>query len=372
MSRPGLVQVLLGAGSLTAAASRLVIARTYTRPVSRRSVGLALILLLAACGSPPRPSGRSQSPATTIAAESPGTPAAQKSPTWERLDARGPGARKDYSFAADASGSSAVLFGGRAKGKPLGDTWVFDTTNRSWREVAGKGPPARFGHNSHVVGGRVLVFGGQAGSDFFNDLWTFDLGSSSWTQIETKAGPDPRYGAGAAVIDGKLFLSHGFTSAGRFDDTWAFDSSWVEVSPGGPGRPIKRCLHRMAQLGSSSKALLFGGQTNGNPFLGDTWIYDAASRAWSEVSGPGPSARNLYSLATTGERVILFGGRDAQGPKDDLWAFEAGAWRQLEQGETRPTARSGIESPVLRNKLLVFGGEAESGELADLWQLTLG
>lgn len=335
-----------------------------------RLTSIFLALSLASCGSSPRASVPKMSPS------SPGTPEAPVStvatqPTWERIDAKGPSARRDYSFAGDPAGSTAVLFGGRSKGKPLGDTWVFDSTNRSWREIAGSGPPARFGHNSQPIGGKIIVFGGQAGSTFFNDTWSFDLVSSSWTRLDPKPGPDPRYGAGAALVDGKLLISHGFTSAGRFDDTWSFEDGWSNISPPDATRPIKRCLARMARVGSKEQVLLFGGQTNGDPYLGDTWIYDLASRAWQEVSGAGPSPRNLYALATSGERVILFGGRDEGAPKDDLWAFEAGAWRHLEQSEARPSARFGIEGPILGNKLLIFGGEAESGELADLWQLTL-
>ncbi len=57
-------------------------------------------------------------------------------------------------------GSSLLLFGGRGEGgRALADTWLFDLSSSSWRQLAPAGatPPARKMHSLVVVG---LAVGG--------------------------------------------------------------------------------------------------------------------------------------------------------------------------------------------------------------------
>lgn len=131
---------------------------------------------------------------------------------------------------------------------------------------------------------------------------------------------------------------------------------------------MRRCLLRTAFVGGS-QLLLFGGQSNASPFLGDTWIYDLEERRWEEVTGTSPEPRNLYVLGSVGARAVLFGGRTASGPVNDLWVFQNGSWSKLAAEGTQPPARSGADGAVLPEGILVFGGDSASGELNDLWRL---
>src|SRR5918996_458527 len=106
-----------------------------------RLAALASLSPLAACvssdpdaASRPEPSP-AESPAATPV-ESPSEPA----PTlgWRKIEADGPGARRDYSFTAAAAGSAALLFGGRAGGESLGDLWRFE--DDGWRQISAEGP----------------------------------------------------------------------------------------------------------------------------------------------------------------------------------------------------------------------------------------
>jgi hypothetical protein len=306
----------------------------------------------------------------------------QSTPRWERMPNGGllPPPRHDHSLVTD--GQRLYLYGGRDSG-PRGDLWAFNLEEGTWTEIAAPGPPARFGHNAayDAATGRMLVFGGQAGG-FFNDVWAYVPSTGSWRQvIAGGTGPTARYGAASAPDpSGRFFVSHGFTDSGRFDDTWTFGGpmgeAWSDVSPA-TGRPIERCLTRGVWDLNTGRFLMFGGQTDSAPFLGDTWQWVDAG--WSEIVADNtPSARNLYSMVFDGERgrALLCGGRAEDGPKNDVWVFEsaANAWLPLVTSGEAPSPRSGHDAVWLpgRRAMLLFGGEDASGELSDLWELRVG
>jgi hypothetical protein len=337
-----------------------------------RFAAIASVATLAACA---KDEGDRAAEARRSPTEAP-SPAPVETPaepppalSWKRIEAKGPGPRRDYSFAAAGAGSAALLFGGRAGGEPLGDLWSF--ADGTWRQISADGPAPRFGHNSSFIGGRLIVFGGQGGQGvFFNDLWTFDAARESWRTLADD-GPSARYGAGGTALGTALAISHGFTDAGRFDDTWSFSKAWTDVSPASGPRPIRRCLHRLAYLKGLERLVLFGGQTNGEPFLGDTWLFDPASGTWTQVKGPAPSPRNLYAAGATNSTLYVFGGNGNGGELGDLWSFDGERWSELSPEKPRPSARSGIEFAVLGGSMLLFGGSDESGEVDDLWELTI-
>jgi galactose oxidase-like protein len=338
-----------------------------------RLAAVASLSPLAACVgndsekvSGPRPSAAESPSPTLIESSSEPAPALG----WKRIGAKGPGPRRDYTFAAAGAESAAILFGGRAAGEPLGDLWSF--AGGAWRQISAEGPTPRFGHNSAYIGGRLIVFGGQGGAGvFFNDLWSFDTTKESWTQLaESGQAPSARYGSGGTAVGSSLTISHGFTDAGRFDDTWSFSKAWTDVSPATGPRPIERCLHRLAYVKGLDRLVLFGGQTNADPFLGDTWLYDPGAEGWTQVKGPAPSPRKLFAAAATNSALYLFGGNGNAGELGDLWSFNGERWSELRQSKTRPSARSGVEFASQVGSMLLFGGSDASGEVDDLWELT--
>ena len=314
--------------------------------------------------SEPRPS--STGTPSPVPVESP----SEQAPAlgWRRIEAKGPTARRDYSFAAAGTESAAFLFGGRAGGEALGDLWSF--ADGGWRQISAQGPAPRFGHNSAFIGQRLFLFGGQGGAGvFFNDLWSFDVVTERWRMLADD-GPSARYGAGGTALGTTLAISHGFTNAGRFDDTWWFHRGWEDVSPAAGPRPIRRCLHRLVYVKGLDRLVLFGGQTNDDPFLGDAWLFDPGPRTWTQVKGPAPSPRNLYAAGATSNALYVFGGNGNERELGDLWSFDGERWREMSTGKPRPSARDGIDFAVLSGSMLLFGGSDVSGELDDLWELT--
>jgi hypothetical protein len=345
-----------------------------------------LAAYIVGCGDDEEGGEETASPATvgtrTVAATA--TPAATDAGAlrWRRLEPAGvaPAGRRDHSLVTD--GRSLLLFGGRNDSGDLGDYWTYDVAANSWLQPAvGEGPAARFGHNAVLDGrlGGMVVFGGQAGASFFNDTWVLE-NQASWRQLDAGAAvPAERYGAASALdASGRLVVSHGFTNQGRFDDTWAFGAAgpWADVSPEG-ARPVKRCLVRGVWDVKRDRFLIFGGQTDGTPFLGDLWALDGSG--WTEItSEPKPSPRNFYAMVAMDTALMaLFGGNtvDGPGPTNDLWFLDTAndTWTRVEVEGEAPSARYGHDAVWLAEsrKLIVFGGHDASGDVNDLWELAV-
>ncbi len=304
-------------------------------------------------------------------------------PQWRKITSttEGPSPRRDHSLVTD--GERLYVFGGR-NAETLRDLWAFDLKGLGWSQLrilseSAIRPQARFGHNSvwDEAGGRMILFGGQDGG-FFNDVWAYD-GSQTWTQLAPEPGPSTRYGAAAAYDEAglRVFVTHGFTDQGRFDDTWALtlvqNPVWGDLSPEGT-RPVERCLMRAVWDDTRERLLMFGGQTTGVPYLGDTWVLGAAG--WTEIlTDPKPSPRNFYSMAFANREVLLFGGETAEGKKNDLWVFapDSDEWTELPLAGEKPSPRSGHDMVWLTEagKIVMFGGRDESGDLDDLWELSV-
>lgn len=298
-----------------------------------------------------------------------------------------PEAREDHTWTITPDGATAYLFGGRTSdGGALDDLWAYDVAAGRWDAVDVPGPPARWGHNAAWVDGvGLVIFAGQSQAAFFNDLWAFDPSADRWTELQASGDlPVARYGSCAGIgPDGRLWISHGFTSDGsRFADTKAYDfttAGWTDETPAAE-RPVERCLHGCWWT-DDDRLALYAGQTTGTPALADLWHLAPGPRpgtnAWTEAEPTGrwPAARQLYASARWGAATIVFGGgtRDG-GYLDDTWLIDddGSAARVRLDGEP-PPARSGAElvADPANGRLLLFGGRDADGAMNDLWELRL-
>jgi len=299
--------------------------------------------------------------------------------TWAPLEATGPPAREDHTWTVGGDGRTAFLFGGRDGPTVHGDLWAYDLDADAWSQLSpDDGPAARFGHEATWVDGvGLVVFAGQAGADFFNDLWAYDPGAGSWRELPAEGDvPVARYGTCAALgPDGRLWISHGFTTDGtRFDDTRAYDfgaGSWTDESPDAGDRPVERCLHG-CWWSDDGALTLFAGQTTGTTALDDRWRL--ADGTWSQASGALPPARNLYARVRLDGATLVFGGQALDGGYlADLWLLRDGDTDAAAEEATgsAPGGRAGAElvHDAAGERVLLFGGRDADGGLADLWQL---
>ena len=323
------------------------------------------------------PSSPSAAPSNDAA--SPSATAEPQPLAWARLDAAGPPPREDHTWTVAGDGRTALLFGGRDGATAFGDLWAYDLEADAWSELApAPGPAARFGHEATWVDDvGLVVFAGQAGTTFFNDLWAYDPGADAWTELPGSGDvPVSRYGTCAAIgPDGRLWISHGFTSDGvRFSDTRAYDfgaGTWTDETPDG-ARPVERCLHGCWWTDDGA-LVLYAGQTTGTLALGDRW--SLADGSWSEAGGALPPVRNLYARARVDGATLVFGGQTLDTSYlDDLWllADAGGDAVALEPAGDAPPGRAGAEmvTDPASGRMLLFGGRDANGARDDLWALT--
>jgi N-acetylneuraminic acid mutarotase len=217
------------------------------------------------------------------------------------------------------------------------------------------------GQTATTASGGTATTTGQTGT-------TAAPGTALWTELKPSGdGPSVRAGQ-CMVYDAKndqVIMFGGTDSTALFADTWAYSPSvnaWKNLNPSGQV-PSGRAAMAMVYDPASGKVVMFGGIEK-NALLGDTWIYDPGTNAWTEVTttGAGPSARGGHAMVyepATG-KVLLFGGKDDSGVLNDTWTFDVATttWTRLEPANGSPTARYGHAMTVedATGKVLVFGG----------------
>lgn len=191
-------------------------------------------------------------------------------------------------FVYDSKRDRFVAFGGSTESRQVhGRTWELQSA--TWTEVASGSstPPAR---QAHVMvfderRGRTVLFGGMGTGPSgqpppsLADTWEFD--GTGWTQRQV-AGPSARNAAGATYDTrrGRVILFGGAGANGFLGDTWSWDGTeWKKLSDLGPS---PRAMGYLAYDKARDRVVLFGGR-NGYPNgdQNDTWEWDGTS--WRRV-----------------------------------------------------------------------------------------
>lgn len=223
-------------------------------------------------------------------------------------------------------GSSVVYFGGDST--IPNRTWML--SGGSWTEVNPPNAPSpRYLASMAPLKNRVVLFGGQLTNfDEASDTWLFD--GVTWNHAAPALSPPARAGATLAPLGDRVVLFGGYGDAAstppdypvNFADTWTFDgTSWTEVAV--TTHPPGRSWATMATLGN--RVILFGGSDDHNGDLADTWSFDGST--WTEISVPyAPPERSMACMAALSDRIILFGGRGSATLINDTWSFDGSKW----------------------------------------------
>ncbi|MEM7203980.1 MAG: kelch repeat-containing protein [Planctomycetota bacterium] len=224
---------------------------------------------------------------------------------------------------------------------------------------------------SHVVAfhgsAGLLVLGGQATpTPWLPDAlwWTSAFGWNGGPG----APPPERSGHAVAEVGASqdlVVFGGRTTTAARLDETWTYDGSWQELAPA--ARPSARDDHAMAAT-TGNRVVLFGGRAAN--VLGDTWIWNGST--WSAAApSTAPAARHGHAMAYDRARgvTVLFGGRDATGTVlDDTWEWDGSQWTRILPA-LAPAGRSGhgMAFDEVRGGIVLFGGETTTGPNAETW-----
>ena len=122
--------------------------------------------------------------------------------------------------------------------------------------------------------------------------------------------------------------------------------TWSQIDASGPAA---REDHTWTVDPATGIVYLFGGR-NGATVLGDTWAYDLATNAWSELAPEAsPAGRFGHEAAwVEGIGLVIFAGQASiDSFFGDLWAYDpvANTWSELPATGALPTPRYGRAPP---------------------------
>ncbi len=311
-------------------------------------VALAAILAGVATGAQtPHPRGGVASASTPVPA-----PLAADG-TWV-YQGPNPPVGESTSMAFDSGIGQTVLFGGLRGLEFLNETWLYNAAMNQWTNVTPAGSPhARVdaGMAYDPVAGRVVLFGGAwwvwdptggiLYEILYNDLWIYDGQANTWTQRFPANPPSPRSGAGLVYdpVADRLLLYGGRVSSGPVNETWAYDyasNAWTNLTSS--VAPPSGLVGPMVLDSAVDRAVFFGTEPS-HPSVRATWTYDYGSNAWTNATaGSQPSAGVGMPMAFDPLRgaSILFGDGYTNGNR--TWAFHAGnaTWTLLTPSVSPP------------------------------------
>ena len=295
-------------------------------------------------------------------------------------DAVTPPIRGSHSMAYDPHNEVTVLFGGvSSEGglHALGDTWLYSYSTNTWTELTlAPSPPSRDAHRlvySNVTNEIIMYGGGSA-----TDTWSFDCATQTWSQVVTTINPGAHWSHAMAYDpqENVVILFGGFTGEGmEGDNTWKFDCStrqWTELNPS--TTPLARYGHVMVYDESIGRIVLSNGNTAYQGHQDDTWLFDAATNTWTEVSTTGdPGALKWPGMAydSINQRCILFGGQVGDDPVDETMVYDAQSetWTNAHPASS-PSGRitSAMSFDSANEVVILFGGMGpDYGQLGDTW-----
>ena len=239
-----------------------------------------------------------------------------------------------------------------------------------WKLVATGGPDVRYesGICYDSSRGVTVMFGGSNFGGLLNDTWEWN--GTQWTQTATTGPvPGPRSMAYFAYdSDRKVTLMYGGYGSGingaMNAETWEYiGTKWTQMNVQGPSG---RQGGGMAYDPIHHVMVLFGGSVarDGSGIVNQTWTWNGTQ--WTLASTTGPSARYNFSMAydSMRQRVVLFGGSDAnQNELGDTWEWNGAQWIQTSDQDILPRAEFGIVYDSGMNRTVMFGGliGSESG-----------
>jgi N-acetylneuraminic acid mutarotase len=320
-----------------------------------------------------------------------GSPDSRKKYTWNRFATTAttrPSRRQASGLIYSAADTSLAIFGGFDGTKYLNDVWSLSLTRGEWAKVT----PATGSLIPSVRGGHAMVFdqssrtllvyGGWNGMQYYGDAWSISLSTltgNAWTQLAT-SGPEARFYPAFTFGAGGLLIACGGGVGGALGDVWnlpAGAGAWQPLSPGTALPP--RYGHVGVYDTQRARAVVFGGYSSYNQLLNDTWAYDPASQAWTQLVPPDTiataTARAAAVYVPEEDNIYVFGGWTG-GYSNTLWSFapSTNRWTRvnLPRGAAVPPGResASLVYDAANGRLLLFGGF--SGEFqTDLWSFDL-
>lgn len=238
---------------------------------------------------------------------------------WSLRSTGGPGPRAGHAMAYDSKRGVVVVYGGYDGFQTVGDTWEWNGATGQWAFRSGSGPAPRYQSVMTYDENRgvCVLNGGYIGNyQHFTETWEWNGSTGQWT-LRSGGGPSGRSLSGFTYDADRhvCVLFGGFNSTvGYTDELWEWNGAagtWTQRTPIGPA-PVGRYGCGLAFDSARHVTVMHGGYTNTLIFANDTWQWDGALGAWTQLSPSSPPvARREFSMVYDSRRAVcvLFGGQ---------------------------------------------------------------
>jgi N-acetylneuraminic acid mutarotase len=224
------------------------------------------------------------------------------------------------------TGSEMVIWGGLNGVTALASGARYDPSANQWQPISSVGATsARLLHQMVWSDSQVIVWGGTNTFDWLSTGGYYDPSNDSWTGATSGSGLQIRQSATNVWTGEEMVIWGGWDGGNYLSDGAALDpdaaagGSWTPLSTS--GAPSERA--RQFSLWTGELVVIWGGCAGQ---VCDVLRDDGAT--WDPSAGDGglwqhiPSSANLserieHQGAWTGEELIIWGGRDNDGPLGD-------------------------------------------------------
>jgi len=200
-------------------------------------------------------------------------------------------------------------------------TWAYDASTNTWEQLADVPRPPMLGQRIvyDSESDCIIMFGGfdMTTYKFVDETWVYDKTDKSWKNMQPKKHPSGRNYVGM-VYDSKADRvvlwgdwQQNYTPA-TDDAVWTYDyntNTWQEFKHKQDG-PVVRDYTMLAYNEKADKIMMYGGYEFGND---ETWVYDLNTDTWQQmqpIDNPGVISRYAMVYAKDANKIILFGGQD--------------------------------------------------------------
>ena len=246
-------------------------------------------------------------------------------------------------------------------GRTLNSLEIYDLAKDTW--ALGPIMPQALHHPAVTTDGKLIyVVGGLIGlsRQTVDQAWVYDPSDREWREL-AKPG-DFRGGAAAAFLDGKLYVMGGVTDAGVSASGEVYDpvkDSWNDL----PDMSLAR--QDLAAFALDGKVYAVGGRDSGTDVTNKVEAYDPQTGKWQPVASL-PTKRSDFAVAIwNGQAYVLGGELPGKSVLGDVDVFDpkAGTWKALTT--VLPHARHGLGAAAWNDRLYVIGGGRRPG-----WSVT--
>ncbi len=306
---------------------------------------------------------------------------------WSRLEVQTAGPQIGSSMAWDSAREVFVLHGGRNHSwDPLEETWEWSPGASEWCCVVRASDPNPGPRNQHAMvwdakRERMLLFGGDAlGSAVEPEgVWAYDGKVKTWTRLETTGDPAVRSQHGMVYDpDGDELLVFGGRDerSQPVNETWSLNLATLQWSllapPEGRRQPAARDHVQMAR-DPLSVIIVIRGHSLGRGLPDETWHFDAKARNWTLIETeqqPGDASHGFFCAVAAAGGLVFFGFDFGS----ETWLYEPASrtWTELDVGGQRPSRPMDHgQFASDGNKLYLLGGfvsgASELTPLGGMW-----